>query len=125
VRFEFPDVRQWLSFTPEPAYARSMALVAGVVAVDAPIGLTSFLRPLGGPYDPVGHLHAAVFSYQPLRKGDIDLTETVSNLFEPAGPQTVIHLLNDRREVSGAGQSEFVRGACWVGPIGEIVGDGG
>jgi hypothetical protein len=82
------------------------------------------LRPLGGPDDPVGHLHAAVFSYQPLRKGEIDFSDTVSSLFEPTGPQTVFHLLNDRRDVSGAGQSEFLRGACWVGPISETSRDG-
>jgi anti-anti-sigma factor len=116
-RFGFPQIRQWLSFTPEPAYARSMALVAGVVSWRNVPGLDALLRPLGQSEDPIGHLHAAVFGYQPLRKGDIDLEATVAGLYEPAGPQAVLHLLSDSRSTQGAGQSQFLRGACWVGPI--------
>jgi hypothetical protein len=40
-------------------------------------------------------------------------------LFEVENLQGVLHLLNDERE-SGAGQSEFLRGACWIGSIAEI-----
>jgi len=45
---------------------------------------------------------------------------TVSTLFEAETLQGVLHLLNDDREITGAGQSEFVRGACWIGPITEV-----
>ena len=29
----------------------------------------------------------------------------------------MLHLLHDDRGAAGAGESEFVRGACWIGPI--------
>jgi hypothetical protein len=34
--------------------------------------------------------------------------------------QTLLHLLNDDREFEGLGQSEFMRGACWIGPIADF-----
>ena len=39
--------------------------------------------------------------------------------------QGVLHLLTDDRDVTGAGETELVRGACWMGPIAEIDADGG
>jgi hypothetical protein len=47
----------------------------------------------------------------------IDLGETVAGLSEPDQLLGVLHLLKDDRGVAGAGESEFVTGACWVGPI--------
>jgi hypothetical protein len=44
----------------------------------------------------------------------------VATLFETETLQGVLHLLRDQREVAGAQQSEFVRGACWIGAAGEI-----
>jgi hypothetical protein len=46
------------------------------------------------------------------------LPETVRSLFEDGGIQGVLHLLTDSRPVVGVGQSEFSRGACWMGAIG-------
>jgi hypothetical protein len=34
--------------------------------------------------------------------------------------QGVLHLLTDDREAAGPQQSEFVRGACWIGAASEI-----
>ena len=79
------------------------------------------LRPLATGAPAAGHFHAAAFSYRPLQKGDIDLAATVATLFEAETLQGVLHLLTDDREISGAGQSDFVRGACWIGPIADIV----
>jgi hypothetical protein len=31
--------------------------------------------------------------------------------------QTVMHLLADEREFDGVGQTDLMRGACWVGPL--------
>ena len=76
------------------------------------------LRPLGESPDLFGHFHAAAFSFGPLKRGRIDLKETVVNLFETESLLGVLHLLNDTREVVGIGQSEFIRGACWAGPAG-------
>jgi hypothetical protein len=69
---------------------------------------------------PMGHFHAAAFSYRPLKKGSIDLKATVTTLFETETLQGVLHLLSDHREAAGPQQSEFVRGACWIGGASEI-----
>jgi anti-anti-sigma factor len=119
--FTFPQVREWISFTAEPAHSRSLALVVGVatrgdVGVHAPM-----LRPLGAGSSLLGHFHAAVFSYRPLQKGDIELNKTVKSLFETQTLQGVLHLLSDDRAIAGAGQSQFVRGACWIGPLADTV----
>ena len=45
------------------------------------------------------------------------MKSTVRELFEAGGLQGVLHLLADEREIAGAGESEFLRGACWVGPV--------
>ena len=115
--FQYPEIRGWLSFSTERLYARSLALVVGV-ASSAPSGLfASLLRPLGAGVGPSGHFHAAAFSYRPLQKGEIDLKSTVTALFESESLQGVLHLLTDDRQAAGPQQSEFVRGACWIGAI--------
>jgi anti-anti-sigma factor len=114
--FTHPGVRDRLSFTAEPAFTRGVALAAGVVARSpeaAPGGAA--LRPLGRGC--AGHLHAAAFPFRAIKKGRIDLGETVAALFESDQPLGVLHLLGDDREAAGAGESELVRGACWLGPV--------
>jgi len=118
--FGYPEVQQWLSFTPERAYPKTVVLAAGVSARREAGTIAPLLRPLGTEAFPAGHLHAAAFSYRPMRKGHVDLHETVRGLFETESPQTVLHLLHDDRERHGAGQSEFIQGACWIGPIGAV-----
>jgi hypothetical protein len=81
------------------------------------------LRPLGKGPDLKGHFHAAAFSYRPVKKGRLELKPMVATLFEAETLQGVLHLLGDDREIEGCGESEFVRGACWIGPIGEIRAD--
>jgi anti-anti-sigma factor len=121
----YPQIREWLSFTAERAHARSLALVAGVAARGESAALSPFIRPLGRETRPAGHFHAAAFSYRPLKKGEINLQKTVATLFEGATLHDVLHLLNDGREFSGAGESEFVRGACWISPVTEVATEGG
>jgi hypothetical protein len=121
VPFDYPQVREWRSFTPERAHPRSLALVTGVVTRAESAELAAWVRPLGKPPSPAGHLHAAAFSYRPLQKGAIDLAPTVSGLFEGESLQSVLHLLADDRELVGIGESEFTRGACWIAPIAEVV----
>jgi hypothetical protein len=48
------------------------------------------------------------------------LKATVNTLFDTTSLQGVLHLLTDDRAIEGAGESEFVRGACWIAPIGEV-----
>jgi len=119
--FAYPEIRDWLSFTPEGAYPRSLALVVGVAARAPHAALAPLVRPLAGSGSPVGHFHAAAFSYRALPRGPIELAPAVSTLFQSETLQGVLHLLRDDREVVGAGDSGFVRGACWVGRITEIV----
>jgi len=119
--YEHPEIREWLSFTAERAHVKSLALVVGVAARKEQQALLPVIRPLGREPWPAGHFHAAAFSYRPLKKGEIDLRSAVSTVFESATLRDVLHLLNDDREISGAGQSEFFRGACWIGPVAEVI----
>jgi anti-anti-sigma factor len=118
--FKYPEVRSWLSFSTERLYSRSLALVSGIGASSECAPLTPMLRPLGGEALPIGHFHAAAFSYRPLKKGNIDLNATVTTLFETETLQGVLHLLSDTREAAGPQQSEFLRGACWISTASEI-----
>jgi anti-anti-sigma factor len=123
--FELPRVREWLTFTAERAHTRSMALVVGIASRAKDGELEPLLRPLSSAENAIsGHFHAAAFSYRPLQKGRLDLKTTVRNLFETQTLENVLHLLSDDRAIAGAGQSEFIRGACWVGPIREITTEG-
>lgn len=118
-RFGFPQIRDWLSFTSERAFRDTTALVVGVVARPGS-ALDPVLRPLpaaSGAPQLLGHAHAAVFPYRPLRKGAIALRASVHELFEGATLQSVLHLIADPREFNGAGDSEFRRGALWVAPV--------
>ena len=117
--FQYPEVRTWLSFSTERLYSRSLALISGVAASSASDPLAPLLRRMGKEASPMGHFHAAAFSYRPLKKGDFDLKATVSTLFATETLQGVLHLLTDDREAAGPQQSEFVRGACWVGAVSE------
>lgn len=114
--FAFPAIRHHLTFTAERAFLRSLTLAAGVVARGHSARELPQLRPLGGDHLR-GHVHAAAFPFRPLKKGEIDLTETVKLLFEHEPLLGVLHLLHDDRGAAGAGESEFIRGVCWVGPI--------
>ena len=117
--FQYPEVRSWLSFSTERLYSRSLVLISGVAATSASEPLAPLLRRMGSEASPQGHFHAAAFSYRPLKKGDIDLNATVSTLFETETLQGVLHLLPDDRKAAGPQQSEFVRGACWIGAVSE------
>jgi anti-anti-sigma factor len=122
--FRHPGVRDWLTFAPEHVHARSLALIAGI-AVRSPADvalaeLAPFVRPMNPAGDLLGHFHAAVFSYRPVKKRSIDLRQTVATLFESEDLQAVLHLLGDFRPINGAGESEFTGGAAWVGQIASV-----
>jgi len=125
--FAHPSVRARLSFTAERAFVHSVSLTAGVVAKR---GRESFfenrkttpdpffdrqMRPMGAGCH--GHLHAAAFKFRPIQKGFIHLPETIARLFEPDQLMGVMHLLSDDRGAAGAGESELIRGACWIAPL--------
>ncbi len=126
-KFAHPEVRRWLSFSPERVFPHSLALIVGVAARGAPTQqgrLASLLRPLGPQSVISGHFHAAVFSYRPFKKRKLNLNETVTTLFESEDLQGVLHLLHDDRPIIGCGESEFVRGACWISPVATVRQEG-
>jgi anti-anti-sigma factor len=121
-RFDHPNIRKWVTFTAEPAHAGSLCLVVGVASEPAAAGpLQPLLRPVSRAGTGIsGHFHAAAFPYRAIQKGRLELDATVGVLFENQGPKGLLHLLWDAREATGAGESRFVRGACWVGSIREV-----
>jgi hypothetical protein len=44
----------------------------------------------------------------------------VSKYFTQQRVRAVLHLLTDDRGVTGAGESEFLRGICWSSPVASI-----
>lgn len=118
-RFAFPEIRDWLSFTGERSFRDTTTLLVGVIARAGSAGaLTAQLRPLAGGADaPLVHIHALVVPYRPLQKGLMELVPMVSALFDGVPPQALLHLIGDPRGLSGAGESDFHRGAVWLGPV--------
>jgi anti-anti-sigma factor len=123
--FAYPEIRRWLSFSPERCFPHALVLIAGVVSTAAPPGLAPFLRPMAKGSRLSGHFHAAAFGYRPLQKGRVELRTAVRGLFDAGGLEGVLHLLADDRTIAGAGESELLRGACWIGPVAQCVREGG
>ena len=115
VRFDFPAVREWLSFTPEREFARFSCLVVGVASASPSASLAPFLRPVSDEYH--GHFHAVVTAFRSLPRGKLPVGDIVAAWLQPRSVISVVHLLRDARTVEGAGESEFQRGACWIFPI--------
>lgn len=118
--FSFPALRDQVYYTTEPDHIGALMLCAGVVSRH-PVGeLRPFVRPSGSPSDLYSHIHGAVFPFHLLRKDDFDLTKIVGELFEMAEPLQVLHFINDDRELTGSGESEFSQGLCWIGKINQV-----
>jgi anti-anti-sigma factor len=115
VRFDFPAVRECLSFTPEREFARYSGLVVGVASSSPPASLAPFLRPVSEEHH--GHFHTVVTAFRSLARGKLAVGDIVSAWLQPRSVISVVHLLRDTRAAEGAGESEFQRGACWVFPI--------
>ena len=115
--FAFPDVRNRLTFAAERAFGRSLVLVAGVVQRPGGPLPGHHVRPMESTGALLGHFHAAAFPFHSFKKGRLELRDTVQTLFEAEGLLGVLHLVNDDRQIAGIGESEFTRGACWLGPI--------
>jgi anti-anti-sigma factor len=115
--FSFPQVRDWLSFTTESDEERSVVLIVGFAERDPSSERAPFLRPIGPGTSATGHFHAVTFPYRPLPKGKIGLPEIVSSLITSGSLRTVMHLMADERRFEGVGETDLMRGACWVGPL--------
>ena len=82
--------------------------------------MAPFVRRLSRDAGLHGHFHAALFPYRPVQRGELQLERAIGELMAADSAQTLLHLLTDDREFEGLGQSELMRGACWIGPIAEF-----
>jgi anti-anti-sigma factor len=119
--FSFPEIRKWVSFSPQSVHDHTLVLTAGIATVKCVPELAPFVRPLKKDPIPLGHFHAAAFRYRVIPKGHISLHETIASVFNEQDLLGVLHLLNDDRTIEGAGESRFLRGAIWVGPIRRFI----
>ena len=117
---EARGLRDWLSFTPEPAYPGSTALIVGVVARRPSAPLAGHLRALDGSGILQGHLHAVVFPYLPVPQRTVMLPELVGRLFEESAPRDVLHLVHDDRGGAAIGQTGLLRGVCWMARVASV-----
>ena len=117
----FPGVRDWLSFTTERTTERNLALIAGIASGEPPAQVAPFVRRIAPGACAHGHFHAALFPYRPVQRGELHLDQAIGALLGADRAQTLLHLLADDRQFEGVGQSEFMRGACWIGPISEFL----
>ena len=109
----FPEIRDWLTFCGERSYSHQQALLAGVVSKTG----ATFLSPFPSAPDIAAHIHGAVFPYQPLPNGKIELESAIAKFFNGPPPLAVMHLTDDDRPVVGLGESALIRGACWFGAL--------
>lgn len=123
--FSFPEVRESLSFTTEPAFANCLTLIVGIISRETNGPLTTFLRPLRPGSEWLVHLHAAAFPYRPLKKEGLQLEETVQQLVTNSPILGLLHLMYDGRELVGLGESRLAQGSCWIGDLVEVRADGG
>ncbi len=114
---DFPGVRDWLTFTTERTDERNLLLITGLAARAPQPGMAAGLRPVGPGTDAHGHFHAAVFPYRALPKGKLEIRDAVASLLGTESAQSVMHLLADQREFEGVGQTDLMRGACWIGSL--------
>jgi hypothetical protein len=114
-------VRDNINFTTEPEHKKMMTITVGIASKSGESGLGMFTRPLAPNSIVQQHFHSAIFAYHPFKKTNVDLNETVSALFEQDKIMAVLHLINDTREFTGVGESEFKNGICWIGKINSLT----
>jgi anti-anti-sigma factor len=116
-----PAVRDWLSFTTERVSEKSLALIVGVAGRTIPVEAQPFLRPLRKGSDLHAHIHAAVFPYHPVQRGELAFNGTVPDLLSASSPSAILHLMADSRPYEGVGETDLARGACWLSPLQSIA----
>jgi len=112
----FPEIREWITFSGEPVYKLHQSIVCGIISEDPGAG-NSLLKPLPSQPGLWGHFHAAVFPFQPLPNGELDMDISIARFFHGPPPIEVMHLIDDQRPVNGIGESTFIRGAAWCAPV--------
>jgi anti-anti-sigma factor len=119
--FIFPEIRENVNFTTEPEHKKMMTITVGMAAKKGIEDLENFTRPLSPDSSIQQHFHTAIFSYHPLKKKDIDLDDTITAFFDQDKIRGVLHLINDTRELTGVGESDFKGGVCWIGKINSLT----
>lgn len=120
--FAFPGIRERLSFSTEHVDNEKLVIIAGAAGQknnQNGIDIQTFTRPWNDRL--WGHLHAAVFNNRMLPQGRLDMKSTLNHLFHDRWPLKIMHLINDTREICGAGDSLFSKGAVWFSPLSEIT----
>ncbi len=111
--FTVAEARERFSFTTEPSYEGSTAVICALVSLKK----SPMLRPLDPASMCFGHAHAAVFSHKPLPDGEIDAQGFIRTLFDFGTVHSVLHLMYDDRNPMRSTESEFIRGSMWVHPL--------
>ncbi len=101
--------------------ADSLVMLAGVATAKEISSLGGWLQPWFREPDLFGCAHAAVFSYQPLRKGFLRLKETVNKIFDQ-DLRGVVQLDREDIAVDRERRSQLRRGALWASPVVEVAG---
>jgi anti-anti-sigma factor len=121
VSHALPAVRDWLTFTSERTTEKSLCLLVGVAGRNLHSDAAPFLRPIKGESPVRSHIHAAVFPYRPVPRGELPFGTTVANTLAVSTPNAVLHLMADTRPFEGVGETDLARGACWMGPLNTIA----
>ena len=125
VSYELPEVRDLVTFSTERVGDRSLAMVLGFASRSATAATGRYLRPLSRDGGIAAHVHAAVFAYRPVQRGELAFQPAFTSLFASGTPERVLHLMPDTRPFEGVGETELVRGACWVGSVPAITVEAG
>jgi anti-anti-sigma factor len=121
ISLELPAVRDWLMFTSERQKERNLALIVGVAGRKIPPAAGDFLRPMTAGSSAMAHIHAALFPYRPVQRGELNYSKTIAGVFANSTPGAVLHLMADTRPIEGVGETDLLRGACWAGPLRAIT----
>jgi len=114
--FGFPQIRENIRFTTEPAHLKSMTVSFGIVSKQEESSISEYLRATGDK-EFYSHIHSAVFTYFPLQKEIPDYESTIKHLFEQSEIIDIIHLIKDDRDINGIGESQFKSGHIWLSEI--------
>lgn len=118
---KLPAMRDWISFTTERSSDKSLCLVVGFAGRGMDGEAAQFMRPMKTGSQVSAHIHAAVFPYRPVQRGELPIAKTVAGTFAASTPSSVLHLMADTRRFEGVGETELARGACWMGPLHTIA----
>jgi anti-anti-sigma factor len=118
---QLPGVREWLSFTTERSSDKTLCLLVGVASRSTDENTSKFLRPMKTDSAVSAHIHAGVFPYRPVQRGELPFGKTIVDLLGASSPNAVLHLMADSRPFEGVGETDLARGACWTGPLPTIT----